>query len=227
MRAPTRLEFALVVVGLVVFGLWRASVGNAAAKEAALEVVRVEREDVRRENERLLRVKVETDKAAADTIAQLQGRIVDLEHDVDRAASTGRETYGKILDALVDSLPDLDDVRLLVEARERQHQMEVVSLRGIIDAERSASTVLLGQLASANTLIDGFSEDIQLANDQIALLESMRGKGFSNLELASLSTAAFFVSTKALSANTFEGLVVAGGTWVVLKGGSSLLGWIL
>ncbi len=241
MRKPTRIELALVVMGLVMFGLWRMSVRSGAAISADIVLVKAERveaerraTDAHRATQSLQREKITGDLIAGDSIAKLTAANEVAEARANEVAAEGRATFVAILNSLADSLPDMADVTLLVESRELQHQIEVLSLRDMVGRERSASDILRGQLGRSNDLVGGLQreltlshEDIQLANVQLGLLESMHGKGFSNLELASLSTAAFFVSTKVLNAPTIEGLVVGATTWVVLDGDSKLLRWIL
>ena len=50
--------------------------------------------------------------------------------------------------------------------------------------------------------------------------------GLSTLEAVSISAAGYLVTTDLLGGSTLEGLIVGGGTFLVVKGGPRLLGWI-
>lgn len=223
MRAPTRAEIVLAVLCIVAALLVKAAWGSEAAKEAELRIVRAEREEAQRENVLLRQKKDEIDRAAADSIAQLEAKIEDAELRATEAATAGREMFVEIIEAVPDSMPEL---RALVERRERMHETEVAVLRIVIDAERDAARVLRGQLTASNALIRGLESELVVAGEQIELLESLRDPGLSTLESASLSTGAYFFSTEVLGASVIEGLIVGGTTFVVLQGGSMLLGWI-
>ena len=106
------------------------------------------------------------------------------------------------------------------------HENEVAVLRIVIDAERDAADVLRSQLRARDSLITGLESELVVADQQIELLKSLKSPGLSTLESVSLSTGAYFASTEILGASVLEGLIVGGVTFVVLEGGSRLLGWI-
>ncbi|MEE8551485.1 MAG: hypothetical protein V3T08_09570 [Gemmatimonadota bacterium] len=237
MRAPTRPELLLAVLCIVAALLVKAAWGSDAAKEAELVLAKAEtvelRDSLARVNEEtdvLRREKADADLAAADSLAVLTDVIADAEHRAETLAISGRETFAEIIEAVPDSLPELRD---LIERREQLHETEVAVLREVIAGERSASGVLRGQLTTANALIRG--QDIELGvgralieslESEVEILEDLRSPGLSTREAASISVNAYFVSTQALGASTLEGLLVGGATFVVLEGGSMLLGWI-
>ncbi len=237
MRAPTRPELVLAVLCIVAALLVRAAWGSEARKEAELELQQAETVELeaelataREETDELRREKQEGDQAAADSLATLSIAVEDAELRAYALATASREAFEGILDAVPDSLPEL---RAQVERREELHQAEVAVLREIIGAERDAAGVLRGQLTTANALIRG--QDIELETgraliesqgEQIAILEDLRSPGIGTREAVSLSVNAFFISREALGASTLEGLIAAGATFVVVKGGSMLLDWI-
>ena len=223
MRAPTRPELLLAVITVVGFGLWRVSVGSDAAKAAEILLKDAEREELLLENAVLRAERDEVDRIAADSIAQLEAVVEAAEIRATEASAAGREIFVQIIETVPDSMPELG---ALVERRERMHETEVVVLREIIDAERDAADVLRGQLTAANALITGIESELALAGEQIELLEDLRSPGLSTLEALGLSSGAYVIATEALGGSTLEGLIVGGTTFVVLKGGSMLLGWI-
>ena len=220
MRAPTRPELLLAVVCMAAFGMWRAGVNSAAAKEAELELVRSEREAVQRENDALRAARDQVDQIAADSIAQLNAVVEDAELRASEAASQGRETYVQIIEAVPDSMPE---IRALVERRERMHETEVAVLNIVIDAERDAADVLRGQITARDTLISGLESEIGIATEQVALLEDLRHDGFSTLESAALGAGGYLVTTNVLGGSTIEALIVGGTTFLAAKGGSILI----
>ena len=54
----------------------------------------------------------------------------------------------------------------------------------------------------------------------------MRKTGLHNLEAMSLGVGGYLIATELLGGSTLEGLIVGGGTFVVVKGGSMLIDWI-
>ncbi len=223
MRAPTRPELLLAVICMAAFGLWRAGVNSVAAKEAELELVRSEREAAQRENDALRAAKDQIDRIAADSIAQLNAVVEDAERRASEVSAEGRETYVRIIEAVPDSMPE---IRALVERRERMHETEVAVLNIVIDAERDAADVLLGQITARDTLISGLESELVIATEQIALLEDLRHDGFSTLESAALGAGGYLVTTNVLGGSTIEGLIVGGTTLLVTQGGSMLLDWL-
>lgn len=237
MRAPTRAELLLVALAVVGFALWRSGLRSAAAKEAELELVKAETAELESELERshnetdaLRREKADADRAAADSLAVLSDVIDDAELRAEELASSGREVFEEIIETVPDALPDL---RALVIERERIHNEEIAQKDTTIAAERDAAAVLRGQLTAANSLILGQGIELGASSALIGslenenqILEELRSPGLSTLEAVSISVNAYFVSTQALDASTVEGLIVGGATFVVLEGGSKLLGWI-
>ena len=223
MRAPTRPELLLAMLALSAFGLWRAGVNSVAAKEAELELVRSEREAVQRENDALRAARDQVDRAAADSIATLEAAIADAELRASEAASQGRETYVRIIEAVPDSMPE---IRALVERRERMHETEVAVLNIVIDAEHDAADVLRGQITARDALISGLEAELVVANEQVALLEDLRHDGLSTLESAALGAGGYLVTTNVLGGSTIEALIVGGTTFLAAKGGSKLIDWI-
>ena len=223
MRAPTRAELLLAVLCVIAAILLRAAWAREGAKEAELVIVRIEREEAQHENDVLRTLKAEVDRIASDSIATLRAVAEDAEERASQAATEGRTAFVAVLEAVPDSMPAL---RALVERRERMHENEVAVLRIVIDAERDAADVLRGQIRARDALITGLESELVVADQQIELLESLKSPGLSTLESVSISTGAYFASTELLGASVLEGLIVGGVTFVVLEGGSRLLGWI-
>ena len=237
MRAPTRSELLLAVIALAAFGLWRSGAASVAAKEAELDLVQAASVELQAELGRsqeetqvLRREKADADQAAADSLALLNDVIADAEHRAETLATQGRQAFEEILETVPDSLPEL---RTLIERRERTHETEVAVLNEVIVGERSVSGVLRQQLRSANSLIRG--QDIELEagsafrlslENEIEILEDLRSPGLSTLEAVALSSGAYVITTELLGGSTLEGLIAVGATFVVLEGGSWLLGWI-
>ena len=223
MRAPTCPELLLAILALSALGLWRAGVNSVAAKEAELELVRSEREAAQRENDALRAAKDQVDQIAADSIATLNAVVEDAELRASEAASQGRETYVQIIEAVPDSMPE---IRALIERRERMHETEVAVLNIVIDAERDAADVLRGQITARDALISGLESELDIATEQVALLEDLRHDGFSTLESAALGAGGYLVTTDVLGGSTIEALIVGGTTLLVTQGGSKLIDWI-
>lgn len=237
MRAPTRSELLLAVLCIIAVLLVRAAWSSEAAKEAELALAKAETAElqdslarVSEETDSLRREKAGADLAAADSLAVLADVIAGAETRAEELASAGRETFAEIIEAVPDELPEL---RALVIERERIHAEEIAQKDTTIAAERDAAAVLRGQLTKANALIVG--QGIQLVvgralieslENEIEILEDLRSPGLSTREAASLSVNAYFVSTQVLGASQIEGLTAGVVTFVVLEGGSMLLGWI-
>ena len=223
MRAPTRPELLLAILALSALGLWRAGVDSVAAKEAELELVRSEREAAQLENDALRAAKDQVDRIAADSMAVLEAVVADAERRASEVSAEGRDTYVQIIEAVPDSMPE---IRALVERRERMHETEVAVLNIVIDAERDAADVLRGQITARDTLISGLESEIDIATEQVALLEDLRHDGLSTLESAALGAGGYLVTTNVLGGGTTEGLIVGGTTFLVTQGGSILIDWI-
>ncbi len=223
MRKPHLSEVILFVVTVVVFFVVKSELKSDAANELEYKRLVENRDYFRVQNDSLRNEKVEVDRIAADSFAILEVVIADAEREITVIAAVGRQTFVEIIEVVSDTMPEL---RILIEEREELHIEEVDSLNSVVGSERSAANVLRGQLTISNNLLAGVESELVLANDQIVFLESLRDDGLNNLESAGIGVSAYLISTEFLKATTFEGVVIGGGTFLVVKGGSKLLSWI-
>ncbi len=220
MRAPTRAELVLAVLFVVGAALAKSGWSSNAAKKAELVLMTAERDEVQRANGVLLERLGQVDAdAKADSITRAEV-VEEAESTAAEAATTGRAVFEEAVEAVPDSMPEL---RALIVKREQIHTTEIEQKDILISEGISAAATLRGQLIARDSLLVGYRGDIAAANGQIALLESMRGKGLSTLESVAIGAGAYVVTTEVLGGSVTEGLVAGTVTFVVTQGGSWLL----
>ncbi len=217
----TRFVVGIVIIVLAL--ILRSEIKANAVADIKYEMIKTERDGVIRENEILRSVRDSINLVAADSIALLEHHIEDAEQMIFDISAAGRQTFNEIIESVPDSMPEL---RQQIELRERMHDNEIAVKDTIIVAERSISSVLRGQLKASANLLLGVESDLVLANDQIVFLERRRNDGLNNLESTAFGLGAYIVSIEVFGTTKLEGIIVGGGTYLVVRGGSKLIRWI-